>query len=107
MYPSRKPFAFDLKKKLLSHLRKTKKITEAVQKADNGTERNKFIENLQGHVQKNQSTRDIRTFSQIKQALGVLLNTLKDSRNNIYISGGIVFLTLFPLLALIRYYIPF
>lgn len=90
MHASRKPFAYDLKKKLLSHLRGTKQIAEAVQKADNGTGRNKFIEDLQEHLQNNQNTRDIRTFSQIKQALKVLQNTLKDSKDDIYISGGIV-----------------
>lgn len=63
---------------------------ELENKSNNGNRRNKFIEDLQEHVQGNQNTRDIITFSQIKQALEVLRNTLKDSKDDIYISGGIV-----------------
>lgn len=91
MYSSKKPFAFELKKRLLSYLRNTKQIAKAsTTKRVDGNEKNEFLERLKGYTQDNQNARDNITFSQIKEALEILRSILKDSKDDIYISGGIV-----------------
>lgn len=70
----------------------TKKSTRNMGLGNHTEENDKheFLGNLNELVQDNQEIRENISFSKIKEVLEILQSTLKDSKDDLYISGGIV-----------------